>query len=133
MLTVGIARIGNEPVTRFTQDGKAVLDLNLAFTYGRKGQDGKYPTQWVRASLWGERCEKLQPYLAKGNQVYAQLSDMHIEAYTKKDGTQAVDLRARIDNIQLIGGERRAEPAPHEQFQRPAQSNLGAMDDDIPF
>jgi single-strand DNA-binding protein len=136
MLTVGIARIGNEPVTRFTQDGKAVLDLNLAYNYGRKGQDGKYPTQWVRASLWGERCEKLQPYLVKGNQVFVQLADLHIEAYTKKDGTQAVDLRARIAELQLIGGERRAdpEPAPHQQFQRPAApSNMDGLDDDIPF
>lgn len=134
MLTVGIARIGNEPVVRYTQDGKAVLDLSLAYNYGRKGQDGNYPTQWVKASLWGERGEKLQPYLHKGAQIFAQLADLHIETFTKKDGTQGFDLRARIENVQMVGERKEPrEPAPHEQFQRPAQSNLGAMDDDIPF
>lgn len=138
MLTVGIARIGNEPVVRYTAEGKAVLDLSLAYNYGRKGQDGNTPTQWVKASLWGERGEKLQPYLQKGAQIFVQLADLHIETYAKKDGSPGFDLRARIENVQLIG-DRKADqqPAPHEQFQRrapaPATSVPDGLDDDIPF
>lgn len=134
MLTVGIARIGNEPVVRYTQDGKAVLDLSLAYNYGRKGQDGNYPTQWVKASLWGERGEKLQPYLHKGAQIFAQLADLHIETFTKKDGTSGFDLRARIDNVQLIGERKEPrEAAPQRQAPAPASSGMEGFDDDIPF
>jgi len=139
MLTVGIARIGNEPVVRFTADGKPLLELSSAYNYGRKGQDGNIPTQWVKATLWGDRCEKLQPYLFKGAQIFAQLEDLHIETYNKKDGSPGFDLRARIANIQLIG-ERKQESrpaAPHEQFQHRshAPTNLitEGLDDDIPF
>jgi single-strand DNA-binding protein len=139
MLTVGIARIGNEPVVRFTNDGKPLLELSLAYNYGRKGSDGNTPTQWVKATLWGDRCEKLQPYLHKGAQIFAQLEELHIETYNKKDGSPGFDLRARIANIQLIGERRQEqrEAAPHEQFQRrspaPAPSAMDGLDDDIPF
>lgn len=133
MLTVGIARIGNEPVVRYTQDGKAVLDLSLAYNYGRKGQDGNYPTQWVKASLWGERGEKLQPYLRKGAQIFAQLADLHIQTYTKQDGSQGFDLRARIDNVQLIGDRKPDQAAPQQHAPAPAQTGMDGLDDDIPF
>jgi single-strand DNA-binding protein len=134
MLTVGIARIGNEPVVRYTSDGKAVLDLSLAYSYGRKGQDGNMPTQWVKASLWGERGEKLQPYLHKGAQIFVQLADLHIETFTKKDGTSGFDLRARVDNVQLIGERKeQREAAPQRQAPAPASSGMDGLDDDLPF
>jgi single-strand DNA-binding protein len=134
MLTVGIARIGNEPVVRYTSDGKAVLDLSLAYSYGRKGQDGNMPTQWVKASLWGERGEKLQPYLHKGAQIFVQLADLHIETFIKKDGTSGFDLRARVDNVQLIGERKeQREAAPQRQAPAPASSGMDGLDDDLPF
>lgn len=128
MITIGLARIGNEPVLRYTADNKPVLDLSLAYNYGRKGQDGKYPTQWVYATLWGDRAEKLLPYLHKGNQIMVQLSDLHIDSFTKKDGTSGNSLKARIADINLISaGEKREEPAP-----KPARS-FDDLDDDIPY
>jgi single-strand DNA-binding protein len=106
----------------------------LAYNYGRKGQDGNYPTQWVKASLWGERAEKLQPYLHKGAQIFAQLADLHIETFTKKDGSQGFDLRARVDNVQLVGERKEPrEAAPQQQRHAPAPSNMDGLDDDIPF
>ncbi|MEY3621187.1 MAG: hypothetical protein RL132_269 [Pseudomonadota bacterium] len=97
MLMVGVARVGNEPVARYTPDGKAVMDISLAFDYGRKGSDGRRPTQWVNAAMWGDRVERLQPYLSKGSQVFVTLSEPHIETYEKKDGSgQGFSMRARV-------------------------------------
>jgi len=116
-----------------------LLELSLAYNYGRKGEDGNFPTQWVKSTLWGDRCEKLQPYLLKGAQIFAQLEDLHIETYKKKDGSPGFDLRARIANIQLIGERKQEsrEAAPHDQFQRrssaPATPAMDGLDDDIPF
>ena len=107
MLMVGVARVGNEPVARYTPDGKAVMDISLAFDYGRKGNDGRRPTQWVNATMWGDRVEKLQPYLSKGSQVFVTLSEPHIETYEKKDGSgQGSSLRARINDLEFVGGRR---------------------------
>ena len=146
MLMVGVARIGNEPVARYTPDGKAVMDISLAFDYGRKGSDGRRPTQWVNATMWGERVERLQPYLSKGSQVFVTLSEPHIETYEKKDGSgQGFSLRARLTELEFVGGRRDesagdtadASGAPSAS-SRPAKAAAKApgfddLDDDIPF
>jgi single-strand DNA-binding protein len=146
MLMVGVARIGNEPVARYTPDGKAVMDISLAFDYGRKGSDGRRPTQWINAAMWGDRVEKLQPYLSKGSQVFVTLSEPHIETYDKKDGSgQGFSLRARITELEFVGGRRDESSADAPDMgggssapARPAKAAAKApgfdeLDDDIPF
>ena len=145
MLMVGVARVGNEPVARYTPDGKAVMDISLAFDYGRKGGDGRRPTQWVNATMWGDRVEKLQPYLSKGSQVFVTMSEPHIETYHKKDGPgQGFSLRARITELEFVGGRREdasaesagesAGAAPARAAKAPAKApGFDELDDDIPF
>ena len=135
MLTVGIARVGNEPVVRFTTDNKAVLDISLAFNYGRKGQDGKQPTQWVNASLWGNRAESVAPYIKKGNQLYVELKDLHVENYRTKEGTQGTSLKATIQEVKLLGSRESEQTEPHTQFEKPKSQpgTINELEDDIPF
>jgi single-strand DNA-binding protein len=147
MLMVGVARIGNEPVARYTPDGKAVMDISLAFDYGRKGGDGRRPTQWINAAMWGDRVEKLQPYLTKGSQVFVTLSEPHIETYEKKDGSgQGFSLRARVNDLEFVGGRRddsgadagaesgASAPPRAGQSRAPAKAaGFDELDDDIPF
>ena len=142
MKAFGVARIGRDVELRYTAQGEAVAGLSLAFSYGRKGQDGKQPTQWVEASLWGKRAEVLAPYLAKGHQIGVTLEDVHIETYQGKNG-EGHKLAARVLDVQLIGGQAanaasaasaRPEPkaAPAAKTV-PAGSGFDDMDDDIPF
>jgi len=147
MLMVGVARIGNEPVARYTPDGKPVMDISLAFDYGRKGSDGRRPTQWINAAMWGDRVEKLQPYLSKGSQVFVTLSEPHVETYEKKDGSgQGVTLRARISELEFVGGRRDDSGAEAggdspaggaaRSSAKPASAKAAGfdeLDDDIPF
>ena len=130
-----VFRIGNEPAIRFTPGGDAVLNLSLAYSYGRKGDDGKRPTQWVDASLWGKQAEVLQQYLIKGKQIGATLDDVHIEVFQGKNG-EGHKLVARIANIELIGGQQ-SDQTEQKQAARPAQTHqpqgVEDMDDDIPF
>jgi len=137
----GLARIGRDAEVRFIPSGAAVANVSLAFTYGKKGDDGKRPTQWVDASLWGQRVESLAPYLTKGKQIVAYLEDVHIQTYTKGDGTQASKIAARIADLEFVAGGEQSEPrqaAPQRQQERqPAPQSQGSgfddMDDDIPF
>lgn len=124
MISIGLARIGNDPIVRYTASNDPVVDLSLSFNYGRKGPDGKRPTQWVKATLWGKRAESLAPYLVKGQQLMVTLSELHIETYDKKDGTQGVSLVARVTEIELTQRtEQKPKPVTAETFAE--------MDDDI--
>ena len=132
----GLARIGRDVELRHTPNGEAVANLSLAFTYGKRGADGKRPTQWVEAALWGKRAESLAPYLLKGQQVVAYLEDVSIQTFRKQDGTDGVKLAARVGDLELIAGQGEAQaPAPtRAPAARPAApSGFDDMDSEIPF
>lgn len=150
---IGIFRIGNDVEVRYTPSGEPVASLSLAYNYGKKGADGYRPTQWIDASLWGQRCESLAPHLIKGGQIYAVIDDPHIEVYRKGDGSSGHKLAGRIANLEFAGSKQQAQGDPganetrgqaqQRQAAAPAQprpapkaagpSGFDDMDDDIPF
>lgn len=134
----GLARIGKDAEVRYTPGGAAVANVSLAFTYGKKGDDGKRPTQWVDASLWGQRAESLAPYIKKGGQIVAYLEDVSIQTYVKGDGTSATKMVARLVDLEFVSGGEQAssQPKPQARPQAAPQSQgsgFDDMDDDIPF
>lgn len=142
MIANGLARIGRDVELRYLPAGDAVANLSLAFTYGRKDSEGKRPTQWVDASIWGKRAESLAPYLLKGGLVSVTLEDVCIETFQGKNG-EGYKLTGRVLAIDLVpSGNKPSEsaprPAPSAPAQRPSASKPAAsgfedFEDDIPF
>ncbi len=143
MILSGVARLGRDIELRHTASGETVGSLALAWNYGRKGEDGNRPTQWVDASLWGERAEKLKGYLLKGQQISVVLEDPHVEIYEKKDGTMGASLRARVGSIEFCGSPRNqgegGDAPSTDKYERGAPpsihqgSSFDDMEDIIPF
>lgn len=143
MKAFGLARIGRDAEIRHTAGGDAVASLSLAFTYGRKGEDGKRPTQWVDASIWGKRAESLAQYLTKGSLVAVTLEDVAIQTFNKSDGSVGTKLAGRVIDIELAGGNQSAAapaapPPPPRPTPRPTAPPAGSgfddfESDDIPF
>ncbi|AQS50521.1 single-stranded DNA-binding protein [Paenalcaligenes hominis] len=141
---IGVARLGRDAVLRYTHDGTPVADLSLAFIYGRKDPNtGKRPTQWVKGSLWGQRAESLTSYLIKGSRLNVTLDDVHIQTFSKQDGTQGVALEGRVLTIEFVDSpnqqqqpQQQSAPPPQQpqrNYQAPSMSGMSDMDDDIPF
>jgi len=139
---IGVARLGKDVVVRDAGETR-VANLALAFNYGKKDDDGKRPTQWVDASLWGDRADALAEYLTKGTSVFVILSDVHVEMKELDGGTRAF-LKGRVDSIEFAGSskksddnggsEKPAKAAPKKEAPKkaePAKDNF--EDDDIPF
>lgn len=147
MKHIGMARLGKEAEMRYLNDGTPVMNLALAVNYGKVGQDGNRPTQWIDAAMFGQRAEKLAPFMLKGSAHCFTLSDLHIETFAKRDGGEGSKLTARIDDVELgprqTGSAPASAPAPaprqaHPQRApapraAPASSGFNDMDDDIPF
>ena len=150
MILTGLGRLGGDCEVRYLQDGTAVANLSLAFNYGKKDNDGKRPTQWVSASLWGDRAEKLREYLQKGTLISVVLDDVHVETYDRKDGGTGTTLRGRINVLEFAGGKREdagsqpraTTPQERQPERKPERSTDGGkkgagafadMDDEIPF
>ena len=145
MILTALARLGKDAELRQTPKGDAVCKLALAINYGRKGDDGNRPTQWVEASLWGQRAESLAPHLQKGKLIYVVVEEPHIETYEGKNG-QGHKLVGRIASLEFAGGghqesqqgqQRQQAPQQRQAPQQPKQQSGGGgfsdFDDDIPF
>lgn len=148
---IGLFTLGRDAELRTTQGGDEVAGLALAYNYGRK-ENGKQPTQWIDAALWGERAGKLEQWLVKGAQFLMHVEDIHVETYDKRDGGQGVKLVGRVAHIEFTRGgvpegdqQRGPAPAPaprQQQRQAPAArpapapraaSGFDDMGDDVPF
>lgn len=143
----GLARIGQDAVLRRTPNGDAVINVSLAFNYGRKADDGKRPTQWVDGSMWGNRAETLAPYLLKGQAVAVTLDETHIETFQRADGSPGSKLVGRIAQLELAGSRPDgggSAPAPRTSASnsyadakagKPAAQKTGFdnMPEDIPW
>lgn len=138
---IGLVRLGRDAELRHTSAGEAVCSLSLAYGYGRKGTDGKRPTQWVEGALWGKRAESLAPHLTKGSLLCVTVDDLHVEFFIKSDNTQAVKLAGRVSELEFAGSPQTAAPAAPPAPRPPPPpapapttgSGFDDMDDDIPF
>lgn len=137
----GLFTLGRDAETRVTQNGTTVITLAVAYNYGRKGDDGKRPSQWVRAAMFGNQAQALAPYLTKGKQVSLVIRDLHIATFQKQDGSTGTSLEGVADfddfarGTKQEGGAPAPAPAPRPApAQRSAGSGFDDMgDDEIPF
>ena len=119
-------RIGRDAELKYTNDGTAFANFNVAYNYGRRGDDGNRPSQWVQCTMWGKQAESLCSYLTKGTGVLVTLEDVHINEYQKNDGTTGSALRGRVlkfefgMNAPKQDGQQTQQQAPQQQ-QRPPQ------------
>ena len=108
---VGVFRLGQDAALKQTATGQTAMEVSMVYNYGKK-EDNQ--SQWIQAAMWGDRGNKIAEYLTKGSQIYAVLSEPHVEMFQKKDGTYGSSLIARLDNFEFVGGktEPKTEPAP---------------------
>lgn len=136
-----VGRLGRDTELRYTPSGQQVVNLAVAYNYGRKNEEGRRPTQWVDAVLWGEQAARLQPYLLKGTGVEMVLRDVHVEEYQRHDHTVGHRLTGTVVHFEFAptqrSGDSPAAPARPASTPRPAAPANGpggdGFDDEIPF
>lgn len=155
--------LGADPELRFTQGGKAVLNMRIATTEtwmvdGEKNER----TDWHNAVVWGPRAEALDKILSKGSKVLID-GPIRNSSYEDRDGVKKYKSEIEVRELELLspapGGARRDEEdeprstrergrserdtrgpraaersAPRGRDERRAPSrNESHADDDIPF
>lgn len=121
--------LGRDAELRSTPSGKTVMNFSVGVSVGF-GDEKK--TLWVGCALWGERAEKLHPYLKKGKPVVVT-GDIELRTYTTRDNEHGAELVLNVQRVTLIGGKRDDEgQRPAAQRQAPAQQPAD-FDDPIPF
>lgn len=130
---VGVFSLGNDAELRYMPNGEPVLNMSLAFNYGQKDSEGKRPSQWIDASLFGKRAKSLAEHLTKGTKIYAVMDDPHLETYQKKDQTQGAKLVARVASLEFAGGSRQQNGQGESKAPKGNPGPRSFDDADVPF
>ena len=93
-------RLGRDASLNHTPDGKPVLNFALAVDVGF---GDRKDTLWIDAAVWGERGEKLQPYLTKGKPVTVS-GDIGLRTFARRDGSPGAALTLNVQRLTLQGG-----------------------------
>lgn len=131
-----VGNLGKDPDLRYTPDGTAVCNFNLATNH--KGKDGNFEATWFKVTLWKNRALAAAQYLQKGSSVYIE-GRLSIEKWTDRDGVQQFSLGVQASDMQFIGSrdaDRPEEAAPVATHTgSPAEPKRSVMvgDDDTPF
>lgn len=137
-------RVGRDSEVRYTQNQKAITQFSMAVDVG--WGDNKR-TLWITCKGWGNRWEKISPYITKGTKITVT-GELDQREYERNDGTKGVSLELNLREIDLHGEKRESgrqestggfrEGSYKGDTQKPAPAATGGSsdgfeDDDIPF
>lgn len=130
--------LGAEPEERFTSTGRKVVSFRVGV------KTGKEDTMWVRVSVWGDRFDRMMPYLKKGSAVIVIGEMQKPEVYTGKDGQPQVSVNMTAEIIKFSpfgkpkgdresGGGGMSEPSNSYQDELVTYGAGQEAGDDLPF
>jgi single-strand DNA-binding protein len=149
-------RIGKVGEMKYTQSGKAVLNISVATDNGKDGNGEKRAATWFEVALWEKTAESLEQYLNVGDRI-GITGQVRLQVDTGADGTKYPKLVIDFPRVELMGGSQQAttaaparaaaaaaparaaarpaqRPAQQRQAARPAQQAAQEiLDEDIPF
>jgi len=119
-----VGNLGQDPETRYTPNGSAVANMNIATdeSYKDKGTGQLVPkTEWHRIVLFGKIAEVAGQYLKKGSKVYIE-GKLQTRKWQGQDGQDRYTTEVVVD---INGSMQMLDSKPDEQ-QGQQQQNRGA-------
>ena len=124
-----IGNLGADPEMRYTADGAAVTNFNVAASRRFTGADGerKEETEWFRVVAFRKLAELCSQYLQKGRRVYVE-GRLQTRSWEGQDGQKRYTTEVVAQDVQFL--DSRPGGAP------PSEAPDAAIDlepEDIPF
>lgn len=133
--------LGHDCEVKTLPSGQIITNFDVAVTIGYG--DNKR-TEWRGCSIWGERGEKLAPYLTKGTKVGISGTPTCEFWIGKQSGEPNGKITVRVDDVTLLGGQdaptsdvkpfKSAEhPSTHTNTRLPLPTVDNEDSEDVPF
>ncbi len=115
-----MGRLGADPETRFTANGQKVTSFRVATNSKRAGKE---ETTWWRVTIWGDRFDKMLPYLKKGSAIIVT-GELRAEIYMDKSGQPQISLEITAESIRFnpFGSPDRQNPDQAGGAAQPRES-----------
>jgi single-strand DNA-binding protein len=128
-----IGNLGRDPEVKYTQNGTAVANLNVATNevWTDKAGQKQERTEWHRVVVWGKQAQVLGEHLTKGKQIYVEGS-LQTRSWDDRDGNKRYTTEIRAARVLMLGraeGGRGMQEAPGAEVEMVPD----ATDEEVPF
>jgi single-strand DNA-binding protein len=140
-----VGNLGADPTMRYTPNGTAVVNFNIATTdkFTSKTGERESRTEWHRVVAWSKLAEICNQYLKKGKQVYIE-GRLQTRSWDDQSGNKRYTTEVVANNMVMLGragdaaGDVPSQDLPQDNYsQGAAAENVSQApsgdDDDLPF
>lgn len=129
-----IGRLTRDPELRYTPNGTAVANFDLAVDRPTTNQQGERETDFIRIIAWQKQAEVCANYLKKGRLVAVE-GRLQIRSYETQDGQKRRVAEVVSNHVQFLDrGRDDAAPATPAKTTPEPEEDLGGINlDDLPF
>lgn len=131
-----IGNVGADPVARVTAAGNKVVSFNIAVNTKKNDPTG---TVWYRVNIWGDKFDKMLPYIKKGTTLFVLGDLMPPTIWTNKNNEKQVqmDIKADVLKFTSTGSSEKKEnptgPSVFEDVQTQGKGNMKVEQENLPF
>lgn len=136
-----IGRLGGDPEVRYTSNGGAVANFNIATNEAWTDKSGQKQekTEWHRIVAFGKLGELCGQYLSKGRQSYVE-GRLQTREWIDKEGQKRYTTEIVAQTVQFLGsaGERSTSTsssdfAPQQVEPVATEKNDSFSEEEVPF
>lgn len=129
-----IGRLTRDPELRYTPNGTAVANFDLAVDRPSTNQQGERETDFIRIIAWQKQAELCANYLKKGRLVGVE-GRLQIRNYETQDGQKRRVAEVVANFVQFLdkGRDETQAPTSPAKVSDPNEDLGGINLDDLPF
>ena len=126
-----LGRLGKDPETRYTSDGKAVVSLSLATSTTSKDAAGNKTeyTEWHKVSAFNAAAEAAGKYLKKGDRLFVEGS-LRTRKWVDQQGVERFSTEIVAGRLEFLTDKHTQNT---QNITPPESQEDGFINDDIPF
>lgn len=143
-----VGRLTRDPELRYTPNGVAVANFNIAVNRPFKNE-GEQQADFINGVVWRKQAENLANFMKKGNQIGVD-GRLQTRTYEGQDGKTVYVTEVVADSIQFLeskGSGQQSQPQSQQQPNKPSQPQnkktedpfanngepIDIQDDELPF
>lgn len=143
-----VGRLTRDPDLRYTPNGVAVANFNIACNRPFKNQNGENEADFINCVVWRKTAENLAQYMGKGSMIGVD-GRLQSRSYEGKDGKMVYVTEIVAESIQFLESrnssgksessqqanyqyKQQSDQQPDNPFQGSGQQ-VDIQDDDLPF
>lgn len=117
-----MGNLTRDPELRYTPQGKAVCDFDIAINHQYKDSKGEKIEQvdFVPITIWAKQAELVAEFLKKGRQCLVE-GRLKQEKWVNKEGKKRSRLKVNGVRVLFLGSPQKKEEPQPEPADEPAQ------------